>query len=34
MANGEEYNQSIDIWSLGILVYEMFVGKSPYLNKV
>lgn len=26
----EEYNESIDIWSLGILMYEMFCGSDTH----
>ena len=28
--NGQEYNSQADIWSLGILVYEMLYGYCPY----
>ncbi|XP_050535531.1 protein kinase 3 isoform X2 [Daktulosphaira vitifoliae] len=27
---GLKYNQSVDWWSFGILLYEMLVGKSPF----
>jgi serine/threonine protein kinase len=26
----KEYNQCIDYWSFGILVYEMVTGKTPF----
>jgi serine/threonine protein kinase len=30
MANGEYYDFSVDIWSFGIMIYEMVTGFSPF----
>ena len=27
---GEEYNYKADLWSIGIIIYILFFGKSPY----
>ncbi|XP_065161237.1 aurora kinase C-like [Atheta coriaria] len=30
MVKGETYNEKIDLWSVGILTYELLVGKPPF----
>jgi novel protein kinase C delta type len=27
---GQMYNQSVDFWSFGVLIYEMLIGQSPF----
>ena len=29
---GEEYNYKVDLWSIGIILYILYFGKSPYIG--
>ena len=29
----KEYDTSVDIWSIGILAYEMLMGHAPFEDK-
>lgn len=30
MIRGEGHNESLDMWEMGVLLYEMIIGKSPF----
>uniref|UniRef100_M4BB32 Protein kinase domain-containing protein n=1 Tax=Hyaloperonospora arabidopsidis (strain Emoy2) TaxID=559515 RepID=M4BB32_HYAAE len=30
MIRGEKYDESVDIWAVGIIMYELLVGKPPF----
>ncbi len=32
VAQGKPYSQKCDIWSLGIIIYEMLHGKNPFFS--
>ena len=32
MLQGEEYDTSIDLWSIGVLTYELLVGEAPFYH--
>lgn len=33
LLNGDKYNNKIDLWSLGIILYRLFFGEFPYKGK-
>ncbi len=34
MVEGRKHDHTVDIWSLGVLTYELLVGKPPFENKI
>lgn len=32
MIKGNTHDQSLDLWALGVLLYEMLVGKAPFAS--
>ena len=30
---GQHYNEKCDIWSFGVIAYEMLTGRNPFFHK-
>ena len=33
MINGGGYNEKVDIWAIGVLLYEMIYGTNPFFSE-
>jgi serine/threonine protein kinase len=30
LLKGQRYDEKVDLWAIGILAYELFIGNSPF----
>jgi serine/threonine protein kinase len=33
LKRGSTYDELVDIWSLGVMIYQMLYGRAPFLPK-
>ena len=34
LLKGEKYNEKVDIWAIGVLIYELIAGRAPFNLKL